>query len=65
MVEKESCCGGAEIVFLEARCIGCSQGCTYCIEECPFHKKGYQPVKDKFHKMKAKLKERGNEAPRI
>lgn len=60
MVENDSCCGGKQIVFLEARCIGCSQGCTYCIEECPFHKKGYQPVKDKFHKLKDKLKERGN-----
>lgn len=56
MVEKESCCGGKDIEFLEARCIGCSQGCTYCIEECPFDKKGYQQVKDKFDKMNAKLK---------
>lgn len=62
LAEKESCCGGTQIEFIEARCIGCSQGCTYCIEECPFHKKGYQPVKDKFHKMKAKLEEKRGKA---
>lgn len=61
MVEKESCCG-MELEFIESRCIGCSQGCTYCIEECPFHQKGYQPVKDKFDRMNAKLAEKRSKA---
>jgi len=58
MIEKDTCCGGKDIEFIEARCIGCSQGCTYCIEECPFDKKGYQQVKTKFDKMNAKLMEK-------
>jgi len=62
MIEKETCCGGTEIEFIESRCIGCSQGCTYCIEECPFDKKGYQQVKDKFDKMNAKLMEKRNKS---
>lgn len=58
MVEKETCCGGTEIEFMESRCIGCSLGCTYCIEDCPFDEKGYEHVKNKFDKMTAKLAEK-------
>jgi arsenite methyltransferase len=55
LIETEGCCGGKEIEFIQKRCIGCSQGCTYCIEDCPFDEKGYEPVKIKFDKMNAKL----------
>lgn len=55
LIETESCCGSKEIEFIQTRCIGCSQGCTYCIEDCPFDEKGYQHVKNKFDKMNAKL----------
>ena len=40
----------------DAKCIGCSQGCTYCIEACPFFEKGYDYVKKKQTKIETKLK---------
>ncbi len=58
LIEKETCCGGNEIELIKKNCIGCSQGCTYCIEACPFEEKGYEHVKNKFDKMDAKLKEK-------
>lgn len=58
LVETESCCGGSQIEFIQKRCIGCTQGCTYCIEDCPFDEKGYQHVKNRFDKMNAKLAEK-------
>ncbi|MBP2046924.1 4Fe-4S binding protein [Methanobacterium aggregans] len=60
LIEKETCCGGKEVEFVRKQCIGCSQGCTYCIEACPFDEKGYAHVKNKFDKMNAKLKEKQN-----
>ena len=57
LVETETCCGGKEIEFIQKSCIGCTQGCTYCIEDCPFDQKGYQVVKNKFDKINAKLAE--------
>ncbi|MEN6573066.1 4Fe-4S binding protein, partial [Methanobacterium aggregans] len=51
LIEKETCCGGKEVEFIQKVCIGCSQGCTYCIEACPFDEKGYAHVKNKFDKM--------------
>lgn len=59
LVQKETCCGDKEIEFVQKLCIGCSQGCTYCIEECPFDKKGYDHIKNRFDKMNAKLREKG------
>ncbi|OEC88489.1 MULTISPECIES: 4Fe-4S binding protein [Methanobacterium] len=58
LIEKELCCGGKEVKLIKKNCIGCSQGCTYCIEACPFEEKGYEHVKNKFDKMNAKLKEK-------
>lgn len=58
LIETETCCGGKETEFIQKLCIGCSQGCTYCIEACPFNEKGYEHVKNKFDKMNAKLKEK-------
>ena len=55
LIEKESCCGPKEIKFIEKLCIGCSEGCTYCIEECPFEQKEYTYIKNRFDKMNAKL----------
>lgn len=57
LIEKETCCG-KEIEIIQKNCIGCSQGCTYCIEACPFEEKGYEHVKNKFDKMRVKLKEK-------
>ncbi|MCL2688128.1 MAG: hypothetical protein FWE58_06290 [Methanobrevibacter sp.] len=31
--------------LLESKCIGSEEGCTYCIEKCPFNEKGYELVK--------------------
>ena len=56
LIEKETCCGGKEIEFVQELCIGCSEGCTYCIEGCPFNQKKYTHIKDRFEKMNAKLK---------
>lgn len=44
-------------VLIESCCIACSQGCTYCIEECSFYKDGYYHIKEKENrrKMKGKL----------
>jgi arsenite methyltransferase len=58
LIETEACCGGKEIEFIQKRCIGCSQGCTYCIEDCPFDEKGYSHLKTKFDKMNAKLRKK-------
>lgn len=58
--EKETCCGNNETELEQKLCIGCSQGCTYCIEDCPFHTKGYEHIKSKFDKMTAKLRENKN-----
>ncbi|MDP3066440.1 MAG: 4Fe-4S binding protein [Methanobacteriaceae archaeon] len=58
LIEQEDVCGENKIKFVKTRCIGCSQGCTYCIEDCPFDSKGYDHVKNKFDKMTAKLMEK-------
>lgn len=58
LIEIETCCGGQETKFMEERCIGCSEGCTYCIEDCPFDQKEYTDIKNRFDKMNAKLAER-------
>ncbi|NYB51339.1 MAG: 4Fe-4S binding protein [Methanobacteriaceae archaeon] len=58
LIETETCCGGKETMFLEERCIGCSQGCTYCIEDCPFDEKEYTDIKNRFDRMNTKLMER-------
>ncbi|UTB31990.1 MAG: 4Fe-4S binding protein [Methanobacterium sp. ERen5] len=57
LVEVDSCCG-SEVELVKKNCIGCSLGCTYCIEACPFEEKGYEHVKNKFDKINAKLKEK-------
>ncbi len=57
LVEVESCCG-SKVEIVKKNCIGCNQGCTYCIEACPFEEKGYEHVKNKFDKINAKLKEK-------
>ena len=55
LIEKETCCGEEETEFIAKLCIGCSEGCTYCIEGCPFDQKEYTHIKDRFDKMNAKL----------
>lgn len=60
LIEKETCCGDKEIELIKKNCIGCSQGCTYCIEACPFYQEGYGHVKNKLDKMNAKLRENKN-----
>ena len=46
LIEKEVCCGGKETEFVQKLCIGCSEGCTYCIEGCPFDQKEYTHIKE-------------------
>jgi arsenite methyltransferase len=55
LIETETCCGGKETEFIQELCIGCSEGCTYCIEGCPFDQKDYTHIKNRFDKMNAKL----------
>ncbi|MDL2246216.1 epoxyqueuosine reductase [Methanobrevibacter sp. OttesenSCG-928-K11] len=54
LLEKEDKSDKAYLI--EERCIGCSDGCTYCIESCPFYEKGYDWVKSKQDKIDNKLK---------
>jgi arsenite methyltransferase len=56
LIEKEVCCWEKETEFIQKLCIGCSEGCTYCIEGCPFDQKEYTHIKERFDKMNAKLK---------
>jgi len=56
IIEKETCCGGKETGFIQELCIGCNQGCTSCIEKCPFDQKGYTHIKNRFDKMDSILK---------
>lgn len=58
LIEKVSDTDGKEIELVQKICIGCTQGCTYCIEDCPFEVKGYGSVKNKFDKIAAKLQEK-------
>ena len=60
LIETETCCGGKETQFVESLCIGCSEGCTYCIEDCPFDQKEYIDIKSRFVRMNAKLSEKRN-----
>ena len=41
LLEKETCNGEMETEFVKELCIGCNQGCTSCIEKCPFEQKEY------------------------
>ena len=60
LIEKEVCCGEKETKFVQKLCIGCSKGCTYCIEGCPFDQKEYTHIKNRFNKMNAKLIDKEN-----
>lgn len=44
------------VTFMEELCIGCSDGCTECIQACPFYKKGYDNVFEKYNRIKRKSK---------
>jgi ferredoxin len=57
MIEKKYPNKPNETEFNAKLCIGCSDGCTYCIEECPFDQKEYTHIKNRFDKMNAKLME--------
>lgn len=41
----------------ENMCIGCSEGCTECIKACPFYKKGYGKVFEKYEKIRKRKKD--------
>lgn len=43
------------------KCIGCSQGCTICIQTCPFYKKDYEKIKTIYNKLEKNKSERDNE----
>ncbi|MGB9936255.1 MAG: epoxyqueuosine reductase [Methanobacterium sp.] len=62
LIERKTCFGGKEIEFKQRQCIGCVQGCAYCISACPFDEKGYNHVKAKFDRMNAKLEEKNKTA---
>ncbi len=40
------------VTLIEELCIGCTEGCTECIKACPFYKKGYDKVLEKYEKIK-------------
>ncbi|KZX16842.1 metalloregulator ArsR/SmtB family transcription factor [Methanobrevibacter curvatus] len=39
---------GNNVEFLKDKCIGCSDGCTICIDQCSFYNKDYNNLKAKF-----------------
>lgn len=45
-----------DVNFSKESCIGCSEGCTECIKSCPFYKKEYELVFEKYKKIKSDLK---------
>ncbi|MDR0911267.1 MAG: 4Fe-4S binding protein [Methanobrevibacter sp.] len=53
LIEKENTLLKADLI--KDNCIGCSQGCTYCIEACPFYEIGYDVVKAKYLKLESNL----------
>ena len=56
LIEKEDKLAKANLIY--EKCVGCSHGCTYCIESCPFFENGYDWVKEKHVKLETKLKEK-------
>ena len=56
IIEQRTCCGEKETKFVEELCIGCVQGCTSCIEKCPFDEKGYAHIKNRFDKINSIFK---------
>ena len=36
------------LILIGSKCIGSEEGCTYCIEKCPFFEKGYDFVRNDF-----------------
>ena len=57
LIEKSDKLAKADII--DEKCIGCSKGCTYCIEFCPFFENGYSYIEEKQMKLESKLKEKG------
>lgn len=53
LIEFKGCCSSS-VVLMDERCIGCSQGCTFCIENCPFYTKGYHHIRSRFERLMAK-----------
>jgi len=57
LVEQASLSEKANLI--DGKCIGCSQGCTYCIKECIFSREDYKLIKAKQIRLEAKLREKG------
>lgn len=55
MVNKIHPHGEKETEFHPELCIGCSKGCTSCIEECVFYKRGYDEIKRIADKLKERM----------
>ncbi len=47
--------GNKDTAFHPELCVGCSKGCTSCIEECVFYKRGYVEIKRISDKLKERL----------
>lgn len=52
ITEKKSIDGLNGFKFIPEHCIGCEKICTICMRDCPFNKKGYMQVKDKYEKIR-------------
>jgi epoxyqueuosine reductase QueG len=37
------------VKLIDSKCIGSEEGCTYCIEKCPFYEKGYLVIKNELN----------------
>jgi epoxyqueuosine reductase len=58
ILEKKSSDIGLSTEIKVDICKGCNDACTICMKECPFNKRDYWPLKDRFEKMNNKLMER-------
>lgn len=55
IIEKEYSNGYKGTKVIAEKCIGCTDGCTFCLEDCPFDKKEYLDIKNRFERINAKL----------
>lgn len=55
MTQKTDSNGKRETEFHPELCINSTKGCTVCIEECVFYRRGYEEIKRISDKLKARL----------
>lgn len=54
IIEIESLDGSKGTKLIPEICRGCNESCTICMKECPFNKKDYISLKNRFEKIQLK-----------